>query len=69
MIPARRDGMLTEIPLIIQVLMRVYIMQQLISPNLDPGMRWRDLGWSGREMHHVNTSSRLAGVMCDEHVS
>ena len=37
MIPARLDEMLTEIPLIIQILMSVYIMQPLISPNLDPG--------------------------------
>ena len=63
MIPARQDGMPTEIPLIIQTLMSVYMMQLLISPNWDPGMRWRDLGKAGREIRQVNTPSRSAGMM------
>ena len=44
MIPGRRDGLLTEIPLIIKTQVRVDMMQLLIPPNRDPGMRWRDLG-------------------------
>ena len=37
MIPARRDGMLTKIPLIIQILMSVYMIQPLIPPRRDRG--------------------------------
>jgi hypothetical protein len=35
MIPARRDGMLTEIPLIIQILKSVYMIPPLIPPRRD----------------------------------
>ena len=65
MIPGRRNGMLTNIPLII-LHVRVDMMQLLLLPNRDPGMRWRDLGYSGREICHENTSSRLAGMKCDD---
>jgi hypothetical protein len=50
MIPARRDGMLTEIPLVIQILKSVYMIPPLIPPR-------RDLG----KHPHINTSSRLGG--------
>jgi hypothetical protein len=35
MIPARRDGMLTEIPLVIQILKSVYMIPPLIPPERD----------------------------------
>ena len=38
MIPARRDGMLTEIPLVIQILMNVYMLPLMIPPRRDPGI-------------------------------
>jgi hypothetical protein len=37
MIPARRDGMLTEIPLVIQILKSVYMIPPLIPPRRDLG--------------------------------
>ena len=42
MIPARRDGMLTEIPLVIQILKSVYMIPPLIPPRRDLGNRCRD---------------------------
>jgi hypothetical protein len=42
MIPARRDGMLTEIPLVIKILKSVYMIPPLIPPRLDLGNRCRD---------------------------
>ena len=41
-IPARRDGMLTEIPLIIQILKSVYMIPPLIPPRRDLDNRCRD---------------------------
>jgi hypothetical protein len=38
MIPARRDGMLTEMPLIIQILKSVYMILPLIPPATDAGI-------------------------------
>jgi hypothetical protein len=41
MIPARRDGMLTKIPLIIQILKSIYMIPPLILPRRDLGNRCR----------------------------
>ena len=38
MIPARREGMLTDIPLIIQIIKSVYMIPSLIPPRRDPGI-------------------------------
>jgi hypothetical protein len=64
MIPARRDGMLTEIPLIIQILKSVYMILPLIQPRRDLSNRCRDPTAHLIEMKnsHINTSSRLAGT-------
>jgi hypothetical protein len=51
-IPARRDGMLTEIPLIIQILMSIYMIPPLIPPGRDLGNRCRDL--SEMKNSHIN---------------
>jgi hypothetical protein len=61
MIPARRDGMLTEIPLIIQILKSVYMILPLIPPTRDLSNRCRDPTAHLNEMKnsHINTSSRL----------
>jgi hypothetical protein len=63
MIPPRPDGMLTEIPLIIQILKSVYILP-LIPPRRDLSNRCRDPTAHLNEMKnsHINTSSRLAGT-------
>jgi hypothetical protein len=42
MIPARRDGMLTEILLVIQILKSVYMIPPLIPPRRDLDNRYRD---------------------------
>jgi hypothetical protein len=42
MIPARRDGILTEIPLVLQMLKSVYMILSLILPRPDLGNRCRD---------------------------
>jgi hypothetical protein len=54
MIPARRDGMLTEILLVIQILKSVYMIPPLIPPRRDLGNRMKN--------SHINTSSRLGGI-------
>jgi hypothetical protein len=64
MIPARRDGMLTEIPLIIQILKSVYMFPPLILPRWDLGNSQQMPGSRQSKMKnsHINTSSRLAGT-------
>jgi hypothetical protein len=61
MIPARRDGMLTEIPLIIQILKSVYMFPPLILPRWDLGNSQQMPGSRQSKMKnsHINTSSRL----------
>ena len=58
MIPSRRDGMTTEIALVIQTLLSVHMIALLISGRRDPGITCRDLAKAGR----VNTSSQLGGM-------
>ena len=58
MIPSRRDGMTTEIALVIQTLLSVHMIALLISRRRDPGITCRDLAKAGR----VNTSSQLGGM-------
>jgi hypothetical protein len=60
MIPARRDGMLTEIPLVIQILKSVYMIPPLIPPRRDLGNRCPGSRLSEMKNSHINTSSRLA---------
>jgi hypothetical protein len=64
MIPARRDGMLNEIPLIIQILKSVYMILPLIPPRRDLSNRCRDPTAHLNKMKnsHINTSSHLAGT-------
>lgn len=58
MIPSRRDGMTTEIALVIQTLLSVHMIALLILRRRDPGITCRDLAKARR----VNTSSQLGGM-------
>jgi hypothetical protein len=58
--PARRDGMLTEIPLVIQILKSVYMIPSLIPPRRDLGNRCRGFRLNEMKNSHINTPSRLS---------
>ena len=58
MIPPSRDGTTKEIPLVIQTLYDF----ASIPPRRDPGKNSWNPANTGREICHINTPSRLAGI-------